>query len=336
MTKKFFLLFLLISLIGNAQNIFKYEKEIKHKKEYNFIEIEFFNSIDEIKLSGTLIEPKKDYDKIVVIIPGSTEDTRHSHFILAEELLKNGIAVYRFDERGIAKSEGSYTDSATKLSQDLSSLFKKLKISYKDKKIGFVGHSRGGMASLEMIQSGLNPAFLILIGTPVLKNGNYILNRIEKDIQNNPSIIEKGKTEKESIELFRDMFKILADNSNSRDIKEQTKELLDKKGFNRKYLKFLKDFLSDDVFMELVRKDYETVIRNLSIPTLYFVGSDDAILNAKLESDYIKSFKNEFIEVKIFEDLNHYLTEKNAPVGTSLYKMDKAPLNKIISWILKK
>ena len=94
--------------------------------------------------------------------------------------------------------------------------------------------------------------------------------------------------------------------------------------------------MNDDVFIELVRKDYQTVINDLSIPTLYFVGSDDAILNAKLESDYIKSFHNEFIEVKIFEDLNHYLTEKNAPIGTSLYKMDKTPLYKIITWTLKK
>ena len=37
-----------------------------------------------------------------------------------------------------------------------------------------------------------------------------------------------------------------------------------------------------------------------------------------------------------FDGLNHYLTDRNGKVGSSLYEMDKEPLNMIINWTLKK
>ena len=115
--KNLFLLF--FSIVANSQNIFTYEKEVDSIENYISTEINIDNTIKKIILSGKLLQPKKEFNKIVIIVPGSGKDTRHSHFKLSASLLKEGIAVYRFDERGIGKSGGKYSELAKDLSEDL-------------------------------------------------------------------------------------------------------------------------------------------------------------------------------------------------------------------------
>jgi len=79
----------------------------------------------------------------------------------------------------------------------------------------------------------------------------------------------------------------------------------------------------------------EATLKNTSIKTLYVTGTKDLIINHKDEINLIESFKNPNIEYKIFESLNHYLTDRNGTVGSSLYQMDQEPLSDIKNWILK-
>ncbi len=164
---------LCIGPLSYAQTIFSHEREIENKENYVFTDIDFFNYDDALKLSGTLIAPKSVYKQIVIILPGSGKDTRNSHYRLAEEFLKNNIAVYRFDERGVGKSQGTFTSAIDGLTYDLAYAIKHLKSlsNTKDKKIGVLGHSLGGMASIvahQMINNSKEQIdFLIQIASPV-------------------------------------------------------------------------------------------------------------------------------------------------------------------------
>lgn len=332
--KKIFVAILFLSFqIINSQNIFKYEREIENKANFNFHEIVFENEKAEIELSGTLITPKENFNEIIIIVPGSTKDTRHSHFIIAEKFLENNIAVYRFDERGIGKSKGNYTDSSKELSQDLGYLMKKLSDKFPNQNIGIFGHSRGGMASIELVENDVKPNFLILVGTPVIKNGGYVLKGIERDIDKNPDILDKGKSKEETLNLFKEIFEVFANNHDQKIIKKKAKELIKNEGFDSRYIQFVKGFLNDPIFMEVIKKDYTTTLETMEVPVLYLVGDNDNILNSDLESDFVRSLENSHIKIFQYEGLNHYLTERNAPVGTSLYKIDKEPLEDIIQWI---
>ena len=84
---------LLIAPLCYAQTIFSHEREIENKDKYVFSEIDFYNQSDNLKLSGTLIAPKSNFEKVIIILPGSGKDTRNSHYKLSEEFLKKGIAV---------------------------------------------------------------------------------------------------------------------------------------------------------------------------------------------------------------------------------------------------
>lgn len=174
-------------------------KEIENIEQYNVKEINFIDSEDNTILSGTLIFPKTEYSKIVIITPGSGKDTRNSHYILAQELLKNNIGVYRFDDRGVGKSGGKVNFSVDQITTDLYYAFKNIqKIdSLSKKNIGILGHSLGGIAVIENYQKGINPDFIVLMSTPIEKYGKF----------NNPQFYSKNdsKSKVSTLNIFENI-----------------------------------------------------------------------------------------------------------------------------------
>lgn len=331
--KQYFLLILLIcSLIGNSQDIYEYEKEIRNKENYISTIINFQNTDEDLKISGTLLTPKTDFSKIVIIVPGSGKDTRYAHFILADELLKNGIAVYRFDERGVGKSEGKYSRLAKDLSTDLSFSLKNLQQKYRSKKFGVIGHSLGGIATLELIATNINLDFIILIETPIIKNGAFILNQFKMDYVNSlPEKMRKGKTKNETLTFLAEYLQVISNNTNAKSLKKEVKNHIKNKGFNNQFVFLLKD----ELLIELAKTNLEGNLKKSSIKTLYLSGTKDKIINHKEEISLIESFNNSNIETHIFEGLNHYLSDRKETRNSSVYQMDEEPLSLIINWTLK-
>ena len=325
------LIMIFFSFSANSQNVFEYEKEINNNEDYDFKEINFLNHDDNITISGTLIEPKLDYDKIIIIVPGSGKDTRNSHYVLAEALLKNNIAVFRFDERGIGKSQGNYSELANDLSKDLSFALQFIQKEYPNKKIGIIGHSLGGIATLQMIKDNVSPKFIVLIESPIIKNGSFIINQFNQDYENSlPDVMRKGKN-KEEILLFLKGFIDVVNKVEKTSLKNELKNYIKQRGFNKKFIALL----DDKFFIESITTNLEETLKQISLRTLYLTGTKNKIINYHDETTLIASFKNPEIEIEIFEGLNHYLTDRNGKVGSSLYNMDKEPLTLLINWITK-
>lgn len=145
---------------------FKYESEIENIDQYNQQDIEAYNTVEKIKLSGTLLTPKTTYDKVVIIVPGTGEDTRDNHFKLAQILLENGIGVFRYDERGLSLSEGDYYAQKyanNEMTDDLMAIFNQVKSeeALQGKQLGLIGHSLGGIATIDAVNKGVKADFLI-------------------------------------------------------------------------------------------------------------------------------------------------------------------------------
>ncbi|WP_427873080.1 alpha/beta hydrolase [Flavobacterium sp. MMS24-S5] len=158
-----------------AQKDKDFEKEIENPNQYNFNKIDFIDSENNEKLSGTLISPKTEYSKIIIIVPGSGKNTKNSHYVLAEEILKNNIAVYRFDDRGVGESEGNINFSVDQIIRDLYYAYTNIKkaSNLSQKSIGILGHSLGGIATIDNYQKGLNLDFIVLMSTPFEKYGRF-------------------------------------------------------------------------------------------------------------------------------------------------------------------
>ncbi len=129
-------------------------------------------------LGATLTRPSKGKIKAaVILVSGSGPQNRdeellgHRPFlVLADRLTKAGIAVLRYDDRGVGASTGSFAGSTSADFADdaVAALrFLRVEASLKGLPIGIVGHSEGGMIAPMVAAS--QPAlvdFLVLLAAP--------------------------------------------------------------------------------------------------------------------------------------------------------------------------
>jgi hypothetical protein len=143
-------------------------------------EVTFTNSKAGIKLAGTLTLPKKgEKFPAVVLISGSGPQNRdeevfgHKPFlVLADHLTRNGIAVLRFDDRGVNQSEGDHStatsaDFATDVESAVAYLKTRSEIDLK--KIGLMGHSEGGLIAPMVAANDKSIAFIVLLAGPGMR-----------------------------------------------------------------------------------------------------------------------------------------------------------------------
>ena len=146
--------------------------------EFNYYteNVRFANMQDSVILAGTLTMPfDGEVKSTVILITGSGPQNRNQEIqginhrpflVLSDFLTKQGIAVLRYDDRGIAQSTGNYATATTEdFSNDARAAmeFIRSRPDLEDSKIGLIGHSEGGMIA-SMI--GNDADFLVLLGTP--------------------------------------------------------------------------------------------------------------------------------------------------------------------------
>ena len=145
----------------------------------------------EVKLAGTLTVPPRPLGA-VVLIAGSGPQTRdeevsgHKVFlVLADYLSRHGIAVLRYDKRGIGASTGDYRhatsfDFADDAEAAVAYLRGRADIGVR--RIGLIGHSEGGLVAPIVADKDPKVAFVVLMAGPgengmkiLLKQGDLIL-----------------------------------------------------------------------------------------------------------------------------------------------------------------
>lgn len=334
------------SLILSSQNIYEYEREISNPENYIYKEIEVNNTKENIKLYGTLITPKKEFDKVIIIVPGSGKDTRYSHYKLAEKFLKNNIAIFRYDERGNGKSEGKdswFLYGIEEMKRDLTFFINVLKndVQLSNKAFGLLGHSFGGMATIGVVQNGIKIDFLIQWATPVEKHGRYQKYQLESGLFDYNNTL-KFENDDEKIKIMETVSDVVE--KNLKDDDKTLRKKLDKEtkkyGYKRKNWERFKYYTGTPT-LDLLRQNYEATYKNINIPLLYVIGSEDKFVSSKYNIELLKSFNNNKIETKIFNGLNHYLRKgeinplerKETPI---LYDLNNEVLEEIIRWTLSK
>jgi uncharacterized protein len=157
---------------------------------YREEEVTFSNAEAGVTLAGTLTLPKGSGPfPPAVLIAGSGPHDRdeaianHKPFlVLADTLTRSGMAVLRYDKRGIGKSTGS-ADRATTL--DLASdaqaavAFLKTRKDMDTAKIGLIGHSEGAMIAPYLATHSEGIAWLVLLAPPAMKGEDTLIQQSE-------------------------------------------------------------------------------------------------------------------------------------------------------------
>jgi len=157
---------------------------------YTEEEVNFASSGAGVTLAGTLTLPKGSGPfPAVLLIAGSGPQDRdnfianHRPFlVIADALTRRGIAVLRYDKRGVGKSTGN-TDAATTmdLAADAAAALAYLKSSKEvdPARIGLLGHSEGAIIAPYLARSSKDVAWLVLLAAPATNGQDTLLNQSE-------------------------------------------------------------------------------------------------------------------------------------------------------------
>ncbi|GHV43529.1 lipoprotein [Bacteroidia bacterium] len=158
---------------------------------YSEEEISIHNpKAENVVLSATLTKPiAYDAYPVAILISGSGAQDRdetifeHKPFlVLADFLTRNGIAVLRFDDRGVAQSTGDIDTATTfDFATDVEAIFNYLQ-SRNDlniNKIGLIGHSEGAMIANIVAANNPKVAFIVMLGGTGIRGAELLLMQQE-------------------------------------------------------------------------------------------------------------------------------------------------------------
>ncbi len=331
-------------------------------KGFSKREVVFHSKADGISLSGTLTLPdNQDGVPAVVLIHGSGPENRDLEFgehklfkDLAEYLSSKGIAVLRYDKRGVGKSKGQFIpyDLDNYKNDGISGIeYLRTIREIDESKIGAIGISEGGIVVQMMVNTCPDIRFAILLGSPGVWGKEFFYASqlaMTKAAGFNQSDIA------EMTEAFDKLWPLLAKDQLNADEENEGKVLLEKlwdyidveskRDFG--YTDGNIDFWFNLYRSDMVRKYYNykprEVLSQLKCPVLALNGDKDVQAVSRINLMAIREAleKGKCKEFKVLELKNHNHIFQICKTGkVSEYKdikgtMSDESLSIIGNWII--
>ena len=326
------------------------------KKPYDYLseDVTFENTIDKINLAGTLTYPKKGNNfPVVVLISGSGAQNRdeelmnHKPFlVLSDYLIKNGIAVLRYDDRGTAKSTGDFSNSTTlDFVKDVESAVKYLKTrkEINSKKIGLIGHSEGGVIAPMVAANDKNIAFIIMLAGTGIRGDKLLL--LQKELIERQMLIPENEIAKGQ-DLMGGAYEIIIKfDKNNVDLTSKLNDYFSKKigsSDNEQQVNSLVNSFSNNWMQTFIKLDPATALQKTKCPVLALNGEKDLQVPAKINIEAIKKALaiagNKKAKTKILPNLNHLFQECKTGSPSEYEEIEQTfspiALKEISEWIL--
>ncbi|MDD3876088.1 MAG: prolyl oligopeptidase family serine peptidase [Bacteroidales bacterium] len=325
-----------------TQELFVLNRPQEPHPPFSYIEeeVEFENPTAQIKLAGTLTYPKGDSTfPTVVLISGSGPQNRneeileHKPFlIIADYFSTRGIAVLRFDDRGVGNSGGVFStatsmDFATDVEAAVAFLRQHPRVDTSH--IGLIGHSEGGMIAPIVASNDRSIAFIILLAGPGLTGEQVLLTQIEKML-----VLDNVEASiiKAIIKDSKKVYKILINEPDYRKAANKIKKYYTKRakkisedlhllyGYTSQGIESKIMAMNSSWFRYFIKFNPEDYLRRVECPVLAIFGEKDVqVLAAQnleaIEKIILKYGKRNFT-TKLYPDKNHLF--QNATKGSIL------------------
>jgi hypothetical protein len=307
-----------------------------------------------VTLSGTLTLPRGQGPfPGAVLIAGSGPQDRdeqlagHRPFlVLSDFLTRHGVAVLRYDKRGIRKSTGSYDtattfDFAADAEQALA--FLKARPEVDAKRLGLLGHSEGGLIGPIVAARSPSAAFLVLLAGPALPGEEILAAQFEIRARRRG---DKASTIAMELQQQQRISTLLK--QRPEDVREQLRTLLTF-GMSAETLKASEDSIAEEIhqwdspwFRTFLALDPRPYLQHVKIPVLALFCEKDvqvpAAQNRRPMERALRAGGNPRVEVRVLPGLNHLFQPAHSG-DTSEYQqiettMDPAALESISAWIL--
>mgnify|MGYP003692251147 CR=1 FL=1 len=315
-----------------------------------------------VTLAGTITIPQGEGPfPVAVLISGSGPNNRdeeiltHKPFaVIADQLSRNGIAVLRYDDRGCAKSTGSFgkatgEDFASDASAGVDYL-----VSRKDLplgKIGLIGHSEGGELAPQVAHDNSKVDFIILLAGPGMQGVDVLTEQTRLIMLSNGN----SQEESENAATFNSkLYRIAMKKGKSKKVKKKVLKAYEKEikrqekagestdeDVSPAAIKQQATMLSGRWFRHFLRYDSRVFLRQTTIPVLALNGEEDIQVASKSNLAGIKEALdqagNTQYKIQAFPKLNHLFQHCNACTFAEYAELEETfspeVLEVMIDWI---
>ncbi len=328
------------------------------KKPYSYYseEVTFQNNKENISLAGTLTLPKKEGNyPVVILISGSGPQNRdeelvgHKPFLLLSDYFtKNGIAVLRYDDRGVAQSKGEFkTATSLDFASDVESAIAYLKTrkEINKNKIGLVGHSEGGIIAPIVASKSKDVNFIVLLAGVGIPGDQLLL--LQQELISRVSGVNEVDTKNATATMKR-ATEIIRKSTNSEQLKTDLTNYIKEhsqgpeESSKEDYIKRQVDQMTSPWMQYFIKYNPATLLEKVKCPVLAVNGEKDLQVPPKENLTAIKNALekggNKKVTTKEFPNLNHLFQEckTGSPNEYAAIEQTFSPiaLDEITKWIL--
>ncbi len=346
MKKIFFsIAFSLIGLLLTSPRVFSQNTSEQPALEQDSLSyyqeiVSFVNG--ENSFEGTLTIPKKGTKHpAVILITGSGPQNRDEEILgfkifaqIAEYFSSRGLAVLRYDDRGVGKSKGKSINNSTtaEFAEDVAQAIKFLRTrtEINPQKIGLLGHSEGAVvAALTASEATNQVAFVVSMAGTGVSGSEIIIEQSRAILLASPEpdttkireelpmlermhqLIISGDSL--ALEQFKDelVAKVISDIDALPE--ERRKNITDKEKYARMSIDMQIKQTSTPWMKFFLGYDPAPALEKLTCPILLLFGELDLqVLPAQNQTPMVKALKkgkNSDFEIKVFPKANHLFQE---------------------------
>ena len=345
------------------------EKKVKPQDPtefpYDQQEVSFINPKGNHQLAGTLTKPSNGkFDKVAILITGSGPQDRNEELlghrpflVLSDYLTRNGIAVLRYDDRGVGESGGTFENSTSAdFAEDVIAAIEYLHSNkeFTGKKIGLIGHSEGGMIAPMVASTREDVDFIVSLAGPGINSTDLMMlqtSKMSKAEGTSDHIVEINS------KILKEVFTYLKNNPDtentivSDDLKKIVYNGYDKFptslhteiGTKEELFKQQSPMFLSDWFRYFIAFEPDQYWSKVSCPVLAINGELDLQVTPKENlagiEEALKKAGNQHVTIKEFKQLNH-LFQMSQTGAASEYATLEETFNEeamafVVNWLNK-
>ncbi len=312
-------------------------------------EVTFTNDDANLTLAGSLTQPEGEGPHpAVVLLSGSGPQDRNSEVfnhklfhVLADHLTRQGIAVLRYDERGVGDSGGAFEGATSEdFATDAAAAIRFLQHqpTVNRDAIGLLGMSEGGLVA-PLVHTRHEPvAFLVLLAGPAVSGADIIVEQSARIAAAQGA----SSTAADSIRTVQRRLMVAVRSApDSAALADRVRPLLSERGTSSKQIDSQLDQLASPWFRFFVQHDPASTLHQVDVPVLALYGSRDLQVppeqNVSPMRTALGESSSDDTTVRVLDGLNHLFQPAETGLPTEYAQIDTtmapAALQSVSDWI---